>query len=187
MGSDIFCNGSIPEPVSTVNVSVTNMNIQSVQSLWYQAELTPVGSVLTLASYPLSDQAVMLFKNGDALIQGAEEDYVMNGLTATLTEEPEGTDKFLVCVMTSANATFASLAVGASTLWYGSVAGIPAGWLEEDGSALSRTEYSALFAVIGTTYGAGDGITTFNLPNRSAATTDEYGNIIEVTQMMKVM
>lgn len=41
----------------------------------------------------------------------------------------------------------------------------PAGWLLCDGSAVSRTEYSALFAVIGTTYGAGDGSSTFNLPN----------------------
>lgn len=34
-----------------------------------------------------------------------------------------------------------------------------------DGSAVSRSEYSGLFAVIGTTYGAGDGSTTFNLPD----------------------
>lgn len=42
---------------------------------------------------------------------------------------------------------------------------IPIGWLKEDGSAVSRTTYAALFAVIGTTYGAGNGSTTFNLPN----------------------
>jgi microcystin-dependent protein len=41
----------------------------------------------------------------------------------------------------------------------------PAGWLAEDGSAVSRTQYPALFAAIGTTYGAGDGSTTFNLPD----------------------
>src|SRR5690606_10883022 len=41
----------------------------------------------------------------------------------------------------------------------------PAGWLFCDGRAVSRTTYAALFAVIGTTYGAGDGSTTFNLPN----------------------
>ena len=35
-----------------------------------------------------------------------------------------------------------------------------------DGSELSRTEYAALFAVIGTTYGEGDGSTTFNLPDK---------------------
>ena len=41
----------------------------------------------------------------------------------------------------------------------------PNGWLLCDGSAVSRTDYAALYAVIGTTYGAGDGSTTFNLPN----------------------
>lgn len=41
----------------------------------------------------------------------------------------------------------------------------PDGWLLCDGSAVSRTDYAALFAVIGTTYGSGDGSTTFNLPD----------------------
>ena len=41
----------------------------------------------------------------------------------------------------------------------------PTGWLECDGSAISRTTYSALFAAIGTTWGVGDGSTTFNIPD----------------------
>jgi microcystin-dependent protein len=41
----------------------------------------------------------------------------------------------------------------------------PAGTLAEDGSAISRTVFSALFTAIGTTYGVGDGSTTFNVPN----------------------
>jgi hypothetical protein len=41
----------------------------------------------------------------------------------------------------------------------------PSGWLKCDGSAVSRTTYATLFAAIGTLYGAGDGSTTFNLPN----------------------
>lgn len=41
----------------------------------------------------------------------------------------------------------------------------PPGWLFADGSAVSRTAYSELFAVIGTTYGSGDGSTTFNIPD----------------------
>lgn len=44
---------------------------------------------------------------------------------------------------------------------------VPAGWRKADGAALSRTTYAALFARIGTTFGAGDGATTFNLPNRA--------------------
>lgn len=41
----------------------------------------------------------------------------------------------------------------------------PAGYLLCNGAAISRTTYAALFSVIGTTYGAGDGSTTFNIPN----------------------
>lgn len=41
----------------------------------------------------------------------------------------------------------------------------PDGWLECNGQAVSRTTYAALFAAIGTTFGAGDGSTTFNLPD----------------------
>lgn len=41
----------------------------------------------------------------------------------------------------------------------------PSGWLPCNGAAVSRTTYADLFAVIGTIYGAGDGSTTFNLPN----------------------
>lgn len=42
---------------------------------------------------------------------------------------------------------------------------VPSGWLECDGSAISRTTYTELYAVLGTAYGVGDGSTTFNLPN----------------------
>ena len=42
---------------------------------------------------------------------------------------------------------------------------IPSGFLECNGAAVSRTTYSALFAIVGTTYGAGDGSSTFNVPD----------------------
>jgi microcystin-dependent protein len=45
------------------------------------------------------------------------------------------------------------------------VSGAPSGYLPCDGSAVSRTTYSALYAVIGNTFGSGDGSTTFNVPN----------------------
>lgn len=41
----------------------------------------------------------------------------------------------------------------------------PSGWLVCDGSAVSRTTYAALFSAIGTTWGVGDGATTFNVPD----------------------
>lgn len=58
------------------------------------------------------------------------------------------------------------LPVGVPFYW---LADTPPSWaLELDGSAVSRATYSDLFAVIGTTYGVGDGSTTFNLPDDRA-------------------
>lgn len=59
------------------------------------------------------------------------------------------------------------------TLWQGMTGTVlpfagttaPNGWLLCSGQLVSRTTYSTLFGIIGTTYGAGDGSTTFNLPD----------------------
>ncbi len=52
---------------------------------------------------------------------------------------------------------------GAILMWPAVFA--PNGWLECDGAAISRSVYSELFGVIGTEFGAGNGSTTFNLPD----------------------
>ncbi len=56
----------------------------------------------------------------------------------------------------------------------------PDGWLFCDGAAVNRETYAALFAAIGVIYGAGDGSTTFNMPDlrgRVAAGRDDMGGI----------
>ena len=60
-------------------------------------------------------------------------------------------------------------------VWEFAGASAPTGWLICDGSAVSRTTYGALFTAIGTTYGAGDGTTTFNLPDRRGRTAIGVG------------
>ena len=55
----------------------------------------------------------------------------------------------------------------------------PTGWLLCAGAAVSRTTYAALFAVVGTTFGVGDGSTTFNLPNYTNRMP--YGTTIAAT------
>lgn len=67
-------------------------------------------------------------------------------------------------ILGSGNITIgSSTIVGGVLLYSGSTA--PDGYLLCDGTAVSRTTYSELYSVIGTTYGSGDGSTTFNLPN----------------------
>lgn len=67
-------------------------------------------------------------------------------------------------ILGDVTATFGDLPAGVVT-WYGGTSA-PSGWLECDGSEVSRTTYSALYAVVGDTFGNGNGSTTFNLPNQ---------------------
>lgn len=60
--------------------------------------------------------------------------------------------------------TFAPLLpAGVVVAWAGSTA--PGGWMLCDGSAISRTTYSALYSICGNAFGSGDGSTTFNVPD----------------------
>jgi len=68
-----------------------------------------------------------------------------------------------ICLAGDCQTSWPSSPTGVINSFAGSTA--PSGWLLCDGSAVSRVTYSALFAVIGTIYGVGDGSTTFNLPN----------------------
>lgn len=66
----------------------------------------------------------------------------------------------------------------------------PSGWLLCQGQAVSRSTYSALFAVIGTTFGSGDGSTTFNLPDlrgRVAVGVASDANFLGTTAGEKVV
>jgi len=66
-------------------------------------------------------------------------------------------------VINIGGAPMVTVPIGGMIQWFTDTA--PSGFLLCYGQALSRTTYSALFAVIGTTFGSGDGSTTFNLPD----------------------
>jgi len=56
-------------------------------------------------------------------------------------------------------------AIPAGAVMHFAMANAPSGWLKANGAQVSRSTYSALFSIIGTTYGGGDGFSTFNLPD----------------------
>jgi microcystin-dependent protein len=74
-------------------------------------------------------------------------------------------------VLSNANPT------GSLIMWTTGTA--PTGWLLCAGAAVSRSTYSALFAIIGTTFGVGDGTTTFNVPNYTSRMP--YGTTLGAT------
>jgi microcystin-dependent protein len=70
----------------------------------------------------------------------------------------------------SRNNMSADAAIPAGVIWPYAGAAAPSGWLLANGNAVSRTTYASLFTAIGTTYGVGDGSTTFNLPDLTGRT-----------------
>lgn len=74
--------------------------------------------------------------------------------------DPHQVAKAIVKLMQANAPILAAGAVG-----YFAMATAPAGWLVADGSAVSRTAYATLFSAIGTSFGAGDGNSTFTLPD----------------------
>jgi microcystin-dependent protein len=108
----------------------------------------------------------------DGQVTGDWDSVTFSGTAAPTNDFPGGSDAASI-IPGVVSTTFAPLKgtgdgflpIGAMAIWPTATA--PTGWLKCDGSAVSRTTYANLFAVIGTTFGAGDGSTTFNLPNLS--------------------
>ena len=84
-------------------------------------------------------------------------------LTGTPTAPTAAAGTNTTQIATTAFVTQNAVLTGALLMW--PTASAPSGYLVCDGTAVSRTTYAALFAIIGTTFGAGDTTTTFNLPN----------------------
>lgn len=90
---------------------------------------------------------------------------VVNGVATPTTSDGAASKGYVDTTL----ASFGGLPVG--TLADYAAATTPTGWLQCNGAAVSRATYASLFAVIGTTWGVGDGVTTFNVPDFRGRTT----------------
>lgn len=83
-------------------------------------------------------------------------------------------------VLTSNGTTWTSAApvdpVPSGAVMHFAMSSAPTGWLKANGAAISRTTYASLFAAIGTTFGSGDGSTTFNVPDLRGEFTRGWDN-----------
>jgi microcystin-dependent protein len=112
------------------------------------------------------DGPLPIAARGDLVVGGAGGAPTRLGLGAAGTAlQSDGTD-----VVWGAAGGGGGAALPAGIVVAYAAAAAPTGWLLCDGSAVGRSTYAALFAAIGTTYGAGDGTTTFNLPNLKGRT-----------------
>jgi len=116
-------------------------------------------------AYTVADTAVTLTGS----VVATDDIYVVyNSLALQTVVPPDGS--ISTAKLASGSVTQAKLASSVTLIPTGMIAPFamstaPTGWLECDGSAVSRTTYADLFTALGTTHGVGDGSTTFNVPD----------------------
>ena len=141
-----------------------------IQDVYYPDGAGVIGQTLQLTAtneFAFADMEIQILDSSDVSLTKRPKLKFGTGLTAT---DDAANDRTIVNAVTQQDLT------GTVYDWAGSSA--PSWGLFCDGAAVSRTTYAALFAVIGTTYGAGDGSTTFNVPDlrgRVVAGRDDMG------------
>ena len=161
--SNVTANITVPTKTSDLNNDsgfITGVTWNDVSNKPSFATVATSGSYNDLSNKPtiptVNNATLTIQKNGTKVAtftSNASSNVTANISVPTKTSELTNDSGFLTSV----------LPIGSYIQFAGSQA--PDGFLVCNGGAISRTTYSALFAVIGTTYGSGDGSTTFNLPN----------------------
>lgn len=193
----ITTDGVLSAVVSTPITVIDNLDSTSVTDALSANQGNVLNEKITVNTNSISDLQEDLVKTDDN-VSAIQNDYISktekgtaNGV-ATLDENvkisvsqlPIASSTTLGVIKVGENLTIAddgtlsstgggSGGVGGDTLPIGSVvewysATIPTNWFACNGQAVSRTDYAELFSVLGTTYGEGDGSTTFNLPDMSS-------------------
>jgi len=112
-----------------------------------------VGKITIITSR--TEKSVKFLRSGSDTINGLTADFRIPGYQS-VTVMSDGVSDWAV--------------ISPYDCWTGDIKAItvsspPQGWILADGTAVSRVTYGGLFAVIGTTYGVGDGVNTFNVPD----------------------
>ena len=177
-------NGSGTYTLPAGNPVVTGTTISST---WANSTLTDIASALT-ASVAADGQTPMtgsLNMANNKVISVTDPTNAQDAATKAyvdavgFTVAPGTSGNVLTSNGTAWTSATPAVAVptGAINMW--PTASAPTGYLLCAGSAVSRTTYAALFAIVGTTFGVGDGSTTFNLPNYTNCMS--YGTTVGAT------
>lgn len=125
-----------------VNAGTTSVNIGPLSSTRGVVNIQRAGSDLIQPQDSTTGQTSVSIVNGESIL------FISNGSNRWMITQWQRAD----------------VAPAGTIAWFGA-ATPPEGYLACNGAAVSRTTYAALFAAIGTTFGAGNGTTTFNLPD----------------------
>lgn len=176
VGNDELANPEFPPSQNTLAAGetfdpLTNIDLSTdvvLASIYRQSNQNITTSRITDRRLMVTSSIV----NQGTTAPSAGEGY--KGSLYYRTNIPEGTTASGVYVKNSlgtwielAQNTGPQIPVGSVIAWL-STSSVPTGYLEANGQTVSRSTYSELFSVFGTKYGAGDGSTTFALPNLNA-------------------
>lgn len=128
--------------------------------------ITPLGDADTGIYSPGANQLALAVGGAQAVAINADKSVALAGAASVAGALAVTGNTTVGGVLNVTGEAFAASLgfVGEVRMWAG--AGDPnTYWLVCDGRAVSRTTYAVLYSIVGTTYGVGDGVTTFNLPN----------------------
>jgi microcystin-dependent protein len=160
MASNLRVDSIVPATGSSVSIGTATggVNIPGVLTYEDVTNVDSVGVVTARAGIkigPSAGVAATIFADGSINTSGIITATTFHGSGANLTG--------VVSIPTGMIAPFA-------------MSSPPTGWLECNGATISRSTYATLFAAIGTTYGAGDGSSTFVLPDLRATFIRGFDN-----------
>ena len=155
----IVLSGTAADPVVTITQATTSAAGSMRFATQAEADAATLNNV-ALTPSSLANGIANYLPAATEIARGAIE-------LATTAEVTAGTDNTKAvtpeALIASLSALGLTIPAGTVSAFAGGTA--PSGYLECNGAQVNRTTYSALFTAIGTTYGTGDGSTTFNLPD----------------------
>lgn len=167
-----FTRGCCPEQAD-VTLNQTIIKMDGITGYWRSystkdATLTfnSTRTVIVLPTTPYASNQLQVYVDNLIMLEG----WTLTGQTLTFNAAIPANKEITVMFLSTTPGATVGFVPGMEIEWPTAIA-VPDGFLRSDGSAVSRTTYAALFANIGTTYGTGDGSTTFNVHNNSGFIT----------------
>ena len=182
-GGVISADGTLQRRVSgacPAGTSIRVINTDGTVGCSTAAESCPVGSAIRqinadgTVDCTAGDISEVAVASGSGLTGGATQGVATIGVDSSVLQarvaDTCGAGEAVRAIDDAGNVTCVTIPTASAFLPPGMIAPFagstaPSGWLIADGSAVSRTTYATLFSSIGVTYGAGNGSTTFNLPD----------------------
>jgi microcystin-dependent protein len=155
--------GGVPAVTTTGTQTLTNKTLTSPK-VNEDVAVTATATELNVLDGITASTAELNIMDG--VTASAAEINILDGATLSTTElnYVDGVSSAIQTQINTANTAITNnTPVGVVNMWVTGTA--PTGWLLCQGQAVSRSTYGSLFTVLSTTYGAGDGSTTFNLPD----------------------